>query len=922
MLSIFLAEELERTAKHSQDILFLQYFCDNKDEKRKTATTIIRGLIFQLLQSRKKLFDHILPSFKIQKESLFAGSSFETLWRIFESMIRDPSLGTTYCVLDGLDECDEASLEVLLGKFAALFSAKINESSVCHLNLIVVSRDLPDFIPELLSSFPRIRLDPDADTEISNDISTFIEVKVKKLSVDKRYPEPLRVHVEEVFQNRAQGTFLWVGIVAKELRKFKAIEVEKALDLFPPGLDELYARILLQIAVNRREIAAKILRWVVMAVRPLTLSELSIAIDTTARPSLGFSRDEVMKIQASYCGYFLTIKKDKVSLIHQSAKDYLLRKTRDLDPELENFRVKEEAVNLEIARKCLHYLQDGALPAGKVDLRKDTSHLRDFPLLSYAALHWPEHARTLAPSADIFDLSLSFYREKSRTRESWLKTYWAVKEEYSHPLKSFTLLDLASLLGIRPLAENLLNNRKLYLSLNRVDDKRRTALMWAAHGGHEAVVRLLLEKGADVHAKDTNAGDETALHEAAHYGHEAVVRLLLEKGSDVDAKTSFGWTALSAASRRGYEAVVRLLLEKRVDLEAKAIGGETALHKAAEGGHGAVVQLLLEKGADLEAKTHFEWTALHKAAEGGHGAVVRLLLEKGADLEAKISNGKMALHMAAEGGRGAVVRLLLEKGADVEAKTTDGETALYMAAQGRHGAVVQLLLEKGADVSANTIYGWTALHTAARMRHEAVVRLLLEKRADFEAKTRVGETALYMAAGGGHEAVVRLLLEKGADVEAKTTDGETALHMAAQGGHGAVVRLLLEKGVDVQAKISNGTTALHMAAEGGRCVRRTQRRCHRSHEAVVRLLLEKGADLEAKTNFEWTALHMAAEGGHEAVVRLLLEKGADVEAKTIDGETALNLATAERHTAVVQLLTPYSQRHPSIFQNHSLARED
>ena len=177
MLSIFLAEELEQTAKHSQDILFLQYFCDNKDEKRNTATTIIRGLIFQLLQLRKKLFDYILPTFKIQKNSLFAGSSFETLWKIFESMVRDPILGTAYCVLDGLDECDEASLEVLLEKFAVLFSAKTNGSSVCHLNLIVLSRDLPDFIPELLSSFPRIRLNPDADTEISSDINQFIEVK-------------------------------------------------------------------------------------------------------------------------------------------------------------------------------------------------------------------------------------------------------------------------------------------------------------------------------------------------------------------------------------------------------------------------------------------------------------------------------------------------------------------------------------------------------------------------------------------------------------------------------------------------------------------------------------------------------------------------------------------------------------------------
>ncbi|MCJ1398835.1 hypothetical protein MMC11_002036 [Xylographa trunciseda] len=283
MLSIFLAEELERTAQYSQDVLILQYFCDNKDEKRRTAVTIIRGLIFQLLQSRQKLFNHILPSFKIQKESLFLASSFETLWRIFESMICDPILSTTYCVLDGLDECDEASLEVLLGKFAGLLSATTNDSSACHLSLIVVSRELPDFVPELLLGFPRIRLDPDADIEVNDDIHRFIEEKVNGLSRHRNYPEPLRVHVKEVFHNRAQGTFLWVGIVAKALKKYKASEVENALDYFPPGLDELYARMLLQIDVGRQEIAARILRWVVMAVRPLTLSELSTALETTLR---------------------------------------------------------------------------------------------------------------------------------------------------------------------------------------------------------------------------------------------------------------------------------------------------------------------------------------------------------------------------------------------------------------------------------------------------------------------------------------------------------------------------------------------------------------------------------------------------------------------------------------------------------------
>jgi hypothetical protein len=45
MLSIYLAEELAQCVKDLQDALFMQFFCDNKDEKRNTAIAIVRGLI-------------------------------------------------------------------------------------------------------------------------------------------------------------------------------------------------------------------------------------------------------------------------------------------------------------------------------------------------------------------------------------------------------------------------------------------------------------------------------------------------------------------------------------------------------------------------------------------------------------------------------------------------------------------------------------------------------------------------------------------------------------------------------------------------------------------------------------------------------------------------------------------------------------
>jgi ankyrin repeat protein len=71
---------------------------------------------------------------------------------------------------------------------------------------------------------------------------------------------------------------------------------------------------------------------------------------------------------------------------------------------------------------------------------------------------------------------------------------------------------------------------------------------------YEAVVRLLVEKVADVAMKDDMDYGRTPLH-------EAVVRLLVEKGADVSAKTHSRWTALHEAAMNWHEAAMRQLME-------------------------------------------------------------------------------------------------------------------------------------------------------------------------------------------------------------------------------------------------------------------------------------------------------------------------------------------------------------------------
>ena len=748
MLSIFLAEELQQCTAIWRNAVFLEFFCDNKDEKRNTANSIICGLLFQLLKLQPKLSSHITPTFQVQQQSLFAGSSFETLWRIFKNMVCDPVLGSVYCVLDGLDECDETSSELLLRRLKNLFT-RPNESSSCRLHLIVVSRDLPDVIPEVLSSFSRIRLDPDADSEVNVDIQRFIDVKIDELSAYRRYPQSLRDKVQKAFQNRAKGTFLWVGIVAQELRRYKATEAEKALDLFPSGLEELYSRMLLQVDTSHREFVAKILRWVVMAVRPLTLSELSAALQADITPSADFNREEIMRDQISYCGYFLTIKEEEVNLLHQSAKEYLLGGSLHSSPDLETFHIDEAKANLDIARTCFQCLQDGGsliLSRESYGITRNWDHSAIPSLFLYAVAYWPVHARSLARSENIFDLSHSFYKKHSPIRQIWLDAC-KLHSHHHHRPDLNELLHIASCFGILPLAENLLSwEIPLYgvgLShyVNRKDRRGNTALHFAALNGHEALLLLLLDMGAQ--RETTNEESETALSLAVLGGHEVIVRILL--------------------------------LEKGAAIQAKDKNGQTALHYAVQTGNHTITQILFDNGAAIDLRNNYRMTALHYAAKMRNNATVQLLLENGAAIEAKDENGETALHYAAQTGLDNTVQLLLDNGAVIDSANEYGETALHFALDSGGEATVQLLLERGANVDSTDMTGKTALHKAAVEGEEAITRLLLEKEANIEAKDNAGKTALHIAASWGSTGSVRLLLEKGANAEAKTNVGRTAL---------------------------------------------------------------------------------------------------------------------------------------------------
>ena len=689
MIAISLVEALQSNISGgvSPQSLLAYFFCDNSNDKRNTALSIMKSLLYQILSRQPGLLSLLRQEFAIQKDQLF--SSTEAMWRILHNVLKNSSLREVYFVVDGLDECDVNALGGFLSLLKLPPLQDPTDSQVdqfCKIKWLLTSR--PEiYIKEHFARYLGIDLEMNS-TQVAEAVSGFINFKVKELALEKRYDSELKNFVEETLCRKAEGTFLWVALACRELRTVHSINAKSYLLDLPSGLPELYRRIMEQIRNNKDgelvTFALEMLRSVTIAFRPLTLEELAV---TAGLPKEVHYNLEILTKYVNQCGSFLTIRQNTVYFVHQSARDYFLspENAAIFSPEL-----GEE--NRRIATRCFQYICTDAfaeLPKTRTHQAEDLKTAEGTSsYLEYPALHWMEHGSAASPDiADDINLKDEFFQPNSKLRLAWFHVYWEKRGKNMTEPYNFTPLHLAAFSGLLWLAAKLLDSGH-EADVNISDITGRMPLHWAAKNGHEAVVRLLLEHKANVNTTDSMGW--TALYWAIRNEHVAVVRLLLEHKAQVNVKGDYGWTALQSAAENNQEAVVRLLLEHKADIDVMGCSGLTALHQAAMRGHEVVVRLLLEHKADADGKNSPRQPPLHWAADNGHETVVRLLLEHNADVEAKNGLGRTALHLAAGNKHEALVRLLLEHKADVDAKDRLGQMALPLAARDGYEAAVQL----------------------------------------------------------------------------------------------------------------------------------------------------------------------------------------------------------------------------------------
>ena len=169
--------------------------------------------------------------------------------------------------------------------------------------------------------------------------------------------------------------------------------------------------------------------------------------------------------------------------------------------------------------------------------------------------------------------------------------------------------------------------------------------------GDEEKVIAMLDGGTNIEERDSDGN--TPLLMAASAGKEAMVRLLVKRGAFLGARNNLGWSARTTAAVEGHGLISELLGELAA-IEKNNI----SLLAAVEKGDVAGAELYLEKGADLKAVDASGRNALMIAVSTGKTAMVELFLKKGLDPNASTWEDMNAFEYAKTIGEHGVVAVL------------------------------------------------------------------------------------------------------------------------------------------------------------------------------------------------------------------------------------------------------------------------
>ncbi|EHK40269.1 hypothetical protein TRIATDRAFT_322726 [Trichoderma atroviride IMI 206040] len=844
-----------------------------------------------------------------------------------------------YVVIDALDECPVLNerRERLLENLDYILA-----NTPDSLHVFLTSRKEPDIdaqIRDHLSKPGKMEIDLLAHQEILNrDICHYIDSKLATKKF-KSWPESMKMKARKSLLSQADSMFQYIQCQFEILQRLSSeSEIYEALQKLPKGLDATYDRILESIDPDFKERVITSIKWLAFSQRTLILEELSeifiirpigdIAFNENDRL---FSPEDILEyfsgliITQQTLGWYKAGKKianevTEVRLVHFSLKEYFIS-TRIVES-APAFAFTEVEAHISIVHACLAYLKQFSHEIAKCPNQYELSGLQKYTT-DYWMIHLEEIPREWWPAewTQNVALVLGFHSQsflnQLRLGRNLRNGENEIDDYIRLPPYCFT-----ARLGLYRFTQMLLSQGpNAYATQEDLD----VALQNAAYGGNKEIMKLFLERGADVNAECGKWG--SALLAAATTGNLRALELLVESGANVNRPSKKGRCLLTSLNEKSTQCL-NFLLDSGADIEMQGGDDGTALTSTLRSRDINLdrFELLLERNANVNALGGEFYTPLQTACAymmfHGTQHYVKSLLERGADTNIRGGEYGTALQaVCSDGsrlGKGnrtemaiSVIQLLINQGADVNLGGGKYGSAFNAVASWKSSRAIQfmkLLHDNGAEINqqGHPDHG-TALHIACHKGSIETVRWLLDKGSNVNAESGRFATPLQAAVAGinGNPAlsleIAKLLIEKSAQVNQQGGEYGTALQAAYSNRNRYADEelrcLLLEHGADVNVKGGNYGTVL-VAACGNPGVR----------VESVRLLLDRGVDVNADGGEYGTALIAACTrwSSDAELVRLLLDHGADINAE--GGRYGTALAAACETGASFELISLLLER--------------
>jgi WD40 repeat protein len=352
------------------------YFFRFGDQRKTSLNAFLRSLAYQVARDVPEYRRRIL---KFSDDGLnLEKAESRMIWqKLFVSALFKLSLSKPlFWVIDALDESD--SPQTLLSLFSAI------SNSGLPIRILFVSRRNQSLSLAFERLATSITLENISADDSLKDLQLYVTKEMEYMHGSPKFKE----HIIKTILKMADGNFLWVHLVLKEIMQCHTeADIEQALTELPPELEPLYQRMEAALARNSRpadqDLAKTILAWAACSRRSLTLAELSQALLPEYPPVL-----DLQHTINQVCGEFVLIdSKSNVTMIHQTAREYLT-KTSGL-----RFSILLQDAHYLMFKKCLSFLLDR-------NLRARVDQVPPQPFLNYAATSWSYHLNLSAAFRD------------------------------------------------------------------------------------------------------------------------------------------------------------------------------------------------------------------------------------------------------------------------------------------------------------------------------------------------------------------------------------------------------------------------------------------------------------------------------------------------------------------------------------------